>query len=503
MRSLTTCAVFTLFSLIAVSPAQQNTTTAIPNLINYSGTLLEAGGEALASRTVGVTFVIYRQQEGGAPIWLETQNVTPDSTGHFTVQLGSTRAEGVPAELFANQEQRWLGVQVQEQPEQARVLLVSVPYAFKAHEAETLSGHEAGEFITTDSLRSAVQQLQQTPASSNGTLTYTPNPTSALGQPVTTDGATNFVDTTSNQVVLVQQKGTGVALNATAGGNSAITGKSTTGAVAAVAGTSSSSNGTGISGTASATTGANYGVKGQSSSTSGTGVSATASATTGTTVGVNAQVSSAGGRAAILQNTASGNLISARTGVGTGTEKFRVDGSGNVTTAGNLSGNQLISRVAAGTSPLQVTSNTQVPNLNASLLGGNSASAFAPASGSPNYIQNGTTTQKNANFDIDGNGTVGGTLTVMGAPIKPVNHARETISYTGGQDTIVTLAWAFAFPDTQYTATCSPEVSGGLLNNGGGIYQFQITNAASASIDVQVIAVASGTVTIHCSAVHD
>ena len=31
-------------------------------------------------------------------------------------------------------------------------MLVSVPYAFKAHEAETLNGHQASEFVTADSL---------------------------------------------------------------------------------------------------------------------------------------------------------------------------------------------------------------------------------------------------------------------------------------------------------------------------------------------------------------
>ncbi|HEY4960070.1 MAG TPA: hypothetical protein VII29_04350, partial [Terriglobales bacterium] len=65
----------------------------------------------------------------GAPVWLETQNVTPDATGHYSVLLGSSRAEGLPSDLFAAQEERWLGVQVQGQPEQPRVLLVSVPYA--------------------------------------------------------------------------------------------------------------------------------------------------------------------------------------------------------------------------------------------------------------------------------------------------------------------------------------------------------------------------------------
>ena len=127
MRSLTYAVLlFTVSVMVVVSQAQQPTTTAVPNLINYGGTLVLSNGVGVPAKTVGVTFAIYRQQDGGAPIWLETQNVTPDSTGHYTVLLGSTRAEGIPTDLFSTQEQRWLGVQMQGQAEQQRVLLVSV-----------------------------------------------------------------------------------------------------------------------------------------------------------------------------------------------------------------------------------------------------------------------------------------------------------------------------------------------------------------------------------------
>ena len=53
--------------------------------------------------------------------------------------------------------------------------------------------------------------------------------------------------------------------------------------------------------------------------------------------------------------------------------------TGNQTVNGNVSATQLVSTVAQGTAPLQVASTTQVTNLNASLLGGSSASAFQPA----------------------------------------------------------------------------------------------------------------------------
>src|ERR1039457_5308817 len=127
--------------------AQQPTTSSIPNLIRYGGVLKDADGAVLASQTLGITFALYKQQDGGAALWTETRNVTTDAAGQYNVMLGSSKPEGVPAELFSDQEQRYLAVQVQGQPEPTRVLLVSVPYAFKAHEAETLGGLPASAFV--------------------------------------------------------------------------------------------------------------------------------------------------------------------------------------------------------------------------------------------------------------------------------------------------------------------------------------------------------------------
>ncbi len=131
-----------------VCSAQQTPTTSVPNLIRYSASLKDGQGATLPPNTpVGVTFAIYNQQDGGAPIWQETQNVTPDANGQYTVLLGTTTSTGLPDDLFSQQEQRWLGVQLQGQSEQPRVMMVSVPYAFKAHEAETLGGLPASAFV--------------------------------------------------------------------------------------------------------------------------------------------------------------------------------------------------------------------------------------------------------------------------------------------------------------------------------------------------------------------
>src|SRR5713226_4120583 len=123
----------------------------VPRLVKFAGTLKDELGK---SRTgvVGVTFAIYKEQEGGAALWLETQNVELDEQGRYTVLLGSSKSEGLPLELFIAGEPRWLGVQVNlaKELEQPRVLLVSVPYALKASDADTLGGKPASVFLTAE-----------------------------------------------------------------------------------------------------------------------------------------------------------------------------------------------------------------------------------------------------------------------------------------------------------------------------------------------------------------
>src|SRR5579864_2917413 len=68
-------ALIALFFSVTFATAQQtNAVGAVPNLINYSGVLKDDSGKVLTSIT-GVTFLIYSEQQGGAPVWMETQNV--------------------------------------------------------------------------------------------------------------------------------------------------------------------------------------------------------------------------------------------------------------------------------------------------------------------------------------------------------------------------------------------------------------------------------------------
>jgi hypothetical protein len=49
--------------------------------------------------------------------------------------------------LFTSGQPRWLGIQVEQKPELPRVLLVSVPYAMKAADADTLGGRPASAYM--------------------------------------------------------------------------------------------------------------------------------------------------------------------------------------------------------------------------------------------------------------------------------------------------------------------------------------------------------------------
>ena len=161
-------------------PTQASTqTAAVPHLVKFSGTVKNTSGQALT----GITFALYREDQGGAPLWVETQSVQLDSSGRYSVMLGVTKADGLPADLFTSGEARWLGVQPEGQAEQSRILLLSVPYALKAGDAATLGGLPPSAFLlAVPPAASAVSDLSATPSSNapasavtgSGTANYVP-----------------------------------------------------------------------------------------------------------------------------------------------------------------------------------------------------------------------------------------------------------------------------------------------------------------------------------------
>jgi hypothetical protein len=119
----------------------------VPHLVKFSGVLKNVAGLPHSS-VVSIRFVIYGEATGGTALWQEVQNTQLDQQGHYEVALGVTGPEGVPAELFTSGEPRWLAAQplLPGAEEQPRVLLVSVPYALKAGDSNTLGGLPASAF---------------------------------------------------------------------------------------------------------------------------------------------------------------------------------------------------------------------------------------------------------------------------------------------------------------------------------------------------------------------
>jgi trimeric autotransporter adhesin len=95
--------------LSAQQPAAPVASAVVPRLVNFFGKALDADGKTI-SGVAGVTFAIYQEQSGGAPLWIETQNVQAGSKGSYTAQLGATKPDGLPLDLFTSGAARWLGV---------------------------------------------------------------------------------------------------------------------------------------------------------------------------------------------------------------------------------------------------------------------------------------------------------------------------------------------------------------------------------------------------------
>ena len=313
---LCVCATF-----VALAQQPTKTTAAVPRLVKFSGTLTGSGGQPM-SGVVGVTFALYEEERGGAPLWMETQNVQADGNGHYTATLGATRNEGIPAEVFASGQGRWLGVQPQQEPERPRELLASVPYALKAVDAETLGGLPASAFALAGT-------------ASRGLLT---EPPAGSGKPVHQDapatpdqtgsGTTNYITIWTGATTLGNSK-----LYQTAAGN---VGLGTTAATAKLEAITASATGTAVLGDASSATGANFGVTGKTASSTGTGVLGEATATSGANYGVYGSTASAAGTGVYGANKASTGIAYGVYGTTASTTGIGVEGVATSATGVNF-----------------------------------------------------------------------------------------------------------------------------------------------------------------------
>jgi len=314
-------------------PARDNQSL-VRRLVKVSGVLTDFAGKPLSGE-MQVKFTLYKEETDEEPLWTETQKLAIDTRGRYTALLGATQTGGVPVELFGSDDARWLGVEVEGQPPRPRMLLVSVPYALKAVEAEKLAGKSVSDFVLSENLGEQVRQViqAQSQVGSQSTLTGTPQQrqvgtrstaSSQMPSPGPKFPPSTFSGTTSNQIVLVQQNGSGqglVAQTASSTGGSALVGIAAStstskpqngvygqnaGAGAGVAGIATnassgvgvygqSANFAGVFGNSVASSGFGTGVFGLTASADGTGVNGNNTAASGFSSGVFGQSASVNG----------------------------------------------------------------------------------------------------------------------------------------------------------------------------------------------------------------
>lgn len=128
--------------------------TPIPSVIRFNGILKEATGLPCTT-LVTATFSIFKNAEGGVAIWTEAQDVQPDQSGHFSIFLGARHPQGLPPDIFASGEARWVEISGPGLVTPLRTALVSVPYALKAVDAETFGGRPLSDFVLVNKESSA------------------------------------------------------------------------------------------------------------------------------------------------------------------------------------------------------------------------------------------------------------------------------------------------------------------------------------------------------------
>ena len=349
------CAVV-LTMAMTVSAVSQTSRVLVPRIIRFGGALTSSSGAASAER---VTFALYADQTGGAPLWQETQNVEVDNSGHYTVLLGSTNSDGLPVELFTSGKAQWLSVRPDGKAEQPRIMLLSVPYALKAADTQALGGKPPSAYA----LSAPSSGAQADSSSGNG-----PAPIAQI----TGGGTTNFVPLWTGHSTLASS---GLTQNATGSvGFGAVlptSQLSIPGGGTGLAGVTSQPNGIGVSGSTTENQGPLYGVFGTSVSPTGIAVVGKNTATTGAAAGVLGVNNGNGGFFGASAGV--GALASATSGTTYGVEGVSASPTGY---GGSFKNTATGTRHAAGKTSGGPPSESNLQSLGVQVEGGNNDNGF-------------------------------------------------------------------------------------------------------------------------------
>ncbi len=137
----------------------------VPLVIRFAGSL-GSGGQASTQAAVRVTFSLFKDQDGGIALWSEEHVVSPNTSGRFVVYLGAATERGLPQAIFSSGDARWLEVAPEGGAATPRIPVLSVPYALKSADSDTLGGNPPSAFVQysqiptlVSSIASAVRQM--------------------------------------------------------------------------------------------------------------------------------------------------------------------------------------------------------------------------------------------------------------------------------------------------------------------------------------------------------
>ncbi|MBI5044694.1 MAG: site-specific integrase [Candidatus Levybacteria bacterium] len=180
--------------------------TAPPRLLSFQGRLTDSNDNPITTAK-DLRFTVYNDASatGAALLWQETQQLTPDQDGIFSILLGSSTA--IPSTVFTDNSTLYLGITVQSDSELTpRQQIATVAFAANAETIQGLlpsTGAGAGQTNVVLALDS----------SGNLTIGGTANPTfSATGGSFTLSGKTLALNTTagSNGNVTLTPDGVGI-----------------------------------------------------------------------------------------------------------------------------------------------------------------------------------------------------------------------------------------------------------------------------------------------------
>jgi Chaperone of endosialidase len=167
--------------------------TSVPRVVRIDGAV--PPGAPSTSGTVSIGASIYDADTGGTLLWDETQVVTLDAQGRYTLYLGGSQADGLPAAVLTASAPLWLSLQVAGGAPEARVPLTSVPFALRAADADTLGGLPPSAYLRVDP---AGDTTSATTAATTGTAAARSRTT----DPLVSTGTANYIGKFTNAVDL-------------------------------------------------------------------------------------------------------------------------------------------------------------------------------------------------------------------------------------------------------------------------------------------------------------